>query len=406
MINFIGKTKFKELDKVEKLVKQNQEEYSDYLGWTNEFNSTVEIEKIYEYAKEIRAKYNLVIVCGAGGSYTGARAIIESAQGELRDLTGSPKILFLGNNLSSRYFKSSLELIQNYNACMIVISKSGETIETNIAYQLVKNSFEKKYTDVSERVYVITNDKSGYLLNTAKREGYRRLVVPENVGGRYSLHTAVGLLPMAAVGIDIDEFLRGIRDYKRKLVTFDNPSVQYALSRKELYDNGKNKEFLVSYDPSLKFLQEWYVQLFGESEGKSDDVIFPTYLTNTTDLHSIGQYIQEGPGDLFETVIFVNENKTDLEINLEEFSKEYKGLNKYSLNKINNVVMEATKVAHSKNNIDTLMIETTKIDEYSLGQLVYFFMYACFVSSILFGANPFNQPGVEQYKQIYKKLLR
>lgn len=403
MIKFIGETKFIELEKVEKLVEEKSKEYSDYLGWTDEFNSTFELDKIYEYAQEIRDKYKLIVICGAGGSYTGSRAIIESVQGELRD---EPKIIFLGHDLSSRYLRTALKLIDNYEACIIVISKSGETLETNIGYQLVREGFKKKYTDVSDRIYVITNCNSGYLYDISKKEGYKRLTVPKNVGGRYSLHTSVGLLPMAAAGINIDEFLRGIRDYKRKLVTFDNPSVQYALSRKEFYDTGKNKEFLVSYDPSLKFLQEWYVQLFGESEGKSNDVIFPTYLTNTTDLHSIGQYIQEGPGDLFETVLFVNENKIDLEVNLEEFSNDYVGLNKYSLNNINKAVMEATKVAHSKNNIDTLMIEINKIDEYNLGQLVYFFMYACFVSSVLFGANPFNQPGVEQYKQIYKKLLR
>lgn len=408
MINFFGEYQYKDLEIVEKLITEKFEKYVGYLGWTDEENSNFELDKIIEYAKEIREKYRFVLVCGAGGSYLGARAIIEAIQGEYNNLDYKPKIVFLGNNLSSRTLGEVLEIVKNDDACLIAISKSGQTLETCIGYQLVRDSFKERYTNLSERIFIITNDEKGYLHEESKINGYRKLIVPKDVGGRYSLHTAVGLLPMAAAGVDIKSFLKGIRDYKIRMEqNFEkNPSVQYALTRKDFFRKGKSKELLVAYDEHLEYFQKWYVQLFGESEGKSKKVIFPSYAINTTDLHSMGQYIQEGPGDIFETVIAVREYKNDLKINLEEIDLQYRGLENYSLNKINNVVREATRFAHLKNDVHTVQIELERLDEYNLGELSYFFMYACFISALLFEVNPFDQPGVEQYKQIYKSLLK
>lgn len=405
MINFIGEKQFDNLEKVEELIKLKTEEYKEYLGWTNEYNSTAQLDNIIKYSEEIKNKYEYVIISGAGGSYLGARAIIEAINCEYEKK--KTNVIFIGHNFSSTELCDILKVIENKEVCLIAISKSGSTLETSIGYQVIRDWLKNKYENINDRIFIVTNDESGYLLDQAKINGYRMLKVPNDVGGRYSLHTVVGLFPMAVAGIDIERFLQGISDYKLRISKnyYDNPSIQYALMRNEYFVHGKNKEFLVTYNNKLEYLQKWYVQLFGESEGKKKEVIFPSYSINSTDLHSIGQYIQEGPGDLFETVISVSNYPSDFQINLEEFNSKFVGLNGYSLNRINTAVMEATKCAHLKNDVSTSKIVIDKIDEYNLGELCYFFMYACFVSSILFDVHPFNQPGVEQYKRIFSSLL-
>ncbi|WBW50259.1 hypothetical protein O6R05_01570 [Peptoniphilus equinus] len=391
---------------LEALVAEAQITYKDYLGWQNPENSLRELDRIKELAQFIKDNYELVIVCGAGGSYTGARAIIEATDGQSANLTRKTKVVFMGNHLSSLGLQEVLSFVDTFNTCMIVVSKSGTTIETNIGYQLVLRRFKEKYENPYERIVIITGDDTGFLYREHAAHGMELLTVPKDVGGRYSLHTAVGLLPMAVADVDIDAFLAGLFDYRRLTENADNPSRRYACDRRALFLKGKTTEFLVSYDPRMEYYQKWYVQLFGESEGKHKDVIFPSYMVNTTDLHSMGQYLQEGPGNVFETVIDVSRYPVDFDVNLAAFDDCYQAHDHFSLNALKRIVSRATKEAHQKNDVTSLGIELERLDAYTMGEMAYFFMEACFVSSLLFHAHPFNQPGVEEYKQEYKHRLQ
>lgn len=399
------------LEEVKEAIKILETEYKDFLGWMKIDRIEDDLSRIEACAEDIKSKYDLVIVCGAGGSYLGSRAVIEAVKGMLNNIESKTKVIYMGNNISSNYIQEILRMIENFNPCIIVISKSGSTIETLISFQLVKNYILKKYKNYKERIYIITNKSSGRLREECNREKYKNFVTYDDMGGRYSVLSSVGLLPMAIADVDIRALLKGAKDYKNYLdnKTFlDNDPVRYAIWRNYSYfKKKKNIEILASSNPNLEFILKWYVQLFGESEGKRADAIFPSYLIFSQDLHSMGQYLQEGPGNIFKTILNFEKEKNDVEINLEKIDPvEFKGLKNYSLNKINKKVLRATDKAHRENGVLTATICMDELNEYNLGQLLYFFMYTCAISSILFDSNPFNQPGVEKYKSIFRKSIK
>ena len=387
---------------------KNKNNVKEFLGWlelpTN--YDKEEFNRIKKAAKKIQKDSEVLVVIGIGGSYLGARAVIEALTNTFYNFEkrNTPQILYAGNNISSRYIQDMIELIGNRDFSINVISKSGTTTEPAIAFRIFKEVLENKYgiEEAKNRIYVTTDKKRGALKTLSDNEGYETFVIPDNVGGRYSVLTAVGLLPIATAGIDIDKLIIGAKmaqdKYSDKSLKY-NTCYQYAVIRNILYLDDKNVEILANYEPKLHYFNEWWKQLFGESEGKDNKGIFPTGVDFTTDLHSMGQYIQEGRRDLFETVI--NIETPDDDILVKEDEDNLDGLNYLkgkSLDYINKKAMEGTIMAHVKGGVPNIIINMKRLNEEAIGELIYFFELACAMSGKILGVNPFNQPGVEEYK--------
>lgn len=384
---------------------------SDYLGWIDlpdEFDRE-EFARIQKSADKIKSDSDVLLVIGIGGSYLGARAAIEMLQHSFynalpKEKRKTPQILFVGNNISSTYMKDIIDLLDGKDFSINVISKSGTTTEPAIAFRLFRKLLEEKYgvEEARKRIYATTDKARGALKTLATEEGFESFIIPDDVGGRYSVLTAVGLLPIAVSGANIDEMMKGAakarEDFSESELE-DNIAYQYAAVRNALYNRGKTIEMLINYEPGLQYFSEWWKQLFGESEGKDQKGIFPASANFSTDLHSLGQYVQDGRRDLFETIIKVESPRHELV--LEEATNDLDGLN-YLAGKtvdfVNNKAFEGTLLAHTDGGVPNLIITIPKMDEYTFGYLVYFFEKACAMSGYLLGVNPFDQPGVEAYK--------
>ena len=392
---------------------------NDFVGWLNLPTNydKKEFARIKKAAKKIKKESDVLVVIGIGGSYLGARAVIESLTSSFYNGLPAkqrkhPEILYVGNNLSPNYISEMIEYIGNKDFSVNVISKSGTTTEPAIAFRIFREMLENKYgiDEARSRIYATTDKEKGALKTLAENEGYEQFVVPNNIGGRYSVLTAVGLLPIATAGIDIGKLMEGARIAQER---YDDPSLkynecyQYAVSRNILYKLYKNTEILVNYEPKMHYFTEWWKQLFGESEGKNQMGIFPTGVDFTTDLHSMGQYIQEGRRNLFETVISVENPNMDITINPDDDNLD--GLNYLAgknLDYVNKKAMEGTIKAHVSGDVPNILIKMERLDELNMGELIYFFEKACAMSGMILGINPFNQPGVEKYKTNMFKLLK
>ncbi len=388
---------------------------SDFLGWLTlpEDYDKQEFELIKSCAKKIRQNSDVLIVIGIGGSYLGARAVIEFIKSQNYNSLpkNTPDIYFAGNNISSRYLAELKAIIGTRDFSVNVISKSGTTTEPAVAFRLFKEMLENRYgrDGAKERIYVTTDKQKGTLKKFADAEGWQTFVVPDDVGGRYSVLTAVGLLPIAAAGIDIDALMLGAKD---AMIKYNDPDIysndcyKYAAVRNILYRKGKKIEMMVSYEPAYTMMNEWFKQLFGESEGKEGKGLFPSSAIFSTDLHSMGQYIQQGERHLFETVVFF---KNDLaEVPIDEDANNVDSLNFLAgknLSFVNRKAFEGTVLAHTDGGVPNILIELDNMNEYDLGSLIYFLEKACAVSGYVLGINPFDQPGVESYKKNMFALL-
>ena len=384
---------------------------NDFLGWITlpeEIDEDM-IARIKRDAAEIATKAQIYVVIGIGGSFLGARAVIEALQTDLEVLDKSrknPYIIYAGHTLSEDYYSQLINILNNYDYALTVISKSGTTTEPAVAFRILKNHIEKKYgkEEAKTRIIAITDQRKGALHDIAVKEGYKMYVIPDNVGGRYSVLTPVGLLPIAVAGYDIEQLVKGACTMKEICTQYnsavDNPALLYAAVRNILYRKGKKVEMMVTYEPSLKYIAEWWKQLYGESEGKEGKGILPHSVTFTTDLHSMGQYIQDGERTMFETVLDVKHSNTNVNIPYDE--EDTDGLNylqQRTLTEINHAAMEGTTLAHVSGGVPVMKIEIPKIDETILGELIYMMEYACGVSGYILNVNPFDQPGVEAYKR-------
>ena len=391
---------------------------NDFLGWVDlpKNYDKEEFNRIKRVSEKIKSDSDVLLVIGIGGSYLGARAAIEMIGHSFRNNLlksdrKSPEIYFVGNNISSTYIMDLFDIIKDKDISINVISKSGTTTEPAIAFRIFKDFLEKKYgkLEASKRIYATTDAKNGVLRQLANEEGYETFIIPNDVGGRFSVLTPVGLLPIAVSGIDIDKIIKGAKDAYENFKNKDlkvNESYQYAVIRNILHKKGKNIELLVNYEPQLHYIGEWWKQLFGESEGKDDKGIFPSTVDFSTDLHSMGQYIQEGQRILFETVINVEHSRRDITIEkLDVDLDELNYLAGKTLNFINHKATQGTILAHTDGNVPNLVINIPRLDEYNFGYLVYFFEKACAISGYLLGVNPFDQPGVEAYKRNMFALL-
>ncbi len=383
----------------------------EFLGWLElpTIYDKNEVEKIKKAAKKIQSDSEVLVVIGIGGSYLGARAVIESLTNTFynylpQSQRKTPMVLYVGNNLNPNYINDLIELIGTKDLSINVISKSGTTTEPAIAFRIFRELLENKYgiKEAQKRIYVTTDKIKGALKQIASVEKYTTFIIPNNIGGRYSVLTAVGLLPIAVAGIDIEKLLEGARFAQEKYLDKNlkyNDCYKYAVARNILYGKEKNIEILVSYEPKMHYMIEWWKQLFGESEGKEGKAIYPTGAEFTTDLHSLGQYIQEGRRNLFETVINIKESESDINIHSDEYDlDELNYLVGKSLDYVNKKAMEGTIQAHVEGDVPNIVITMDKLNEYTIGHLIYFFELACAMSGKILGVNPFNQPGVEKYK--------
>lgn len=395
----------KEVLKAHTNLHEKQGAGSDFLGWVNLKIDVQELEKIKVAASKIRKQSDVLIVIGIGGSYLGSKAVIDALSH-----TFNPKnVIFAGNNMSADYLNDLLDYIKDKDISLNVISKSGTTIEPALTFKVLREYIEEKYGEdkAKDRIFVTTDKEKGVLKKLADEKGYETFVIPDDIGGRYSVFTAVGLLPIASAGINIDRLLDGVYSAEKKYSSLENNDCyDYAVARNIMYKKKKKIELLVNYEPKLHYISEWWKQLFGESEGKEEKGIFPASVDNTTDLHSMGQYIQEGERILFETVINIKKPYRDFTLTCEEGSPDALDyLNGKTLNEINHKAMEGTVIAHVNGKVPNIMIEVDKLDEFNLGELLYFFEKACGISGHLLGVNPFNQPGVEAYKKEMFRLL-
>lgn len=392
---------------------------NEFVGWLElptKYNKR-EFEKIKKCANKIKEDSDVLVVIGIGGSYLGARAVIESLTHTFynsldKSLRKTPQILYVGNNISSTYLTDLIELIGDRDLSVNVISKSGTTTEPAIAFRVFREFMENKYgaKEARKRIYVTTDAEKGALKKLSLEEKYETFVIPDNIGGRYSVLTAVGLLPIAVSGVDIDKLMEGARFAQEKYSDQNlkyNDCYKYAVLRNILYKNEKNIEILVSYEPKMHYLIEWWKQLFGESEGKENKGIYPSGAEFTTDLHSLGQYIQEGRRNLFETVINIVKTDSNIKINIDEDNLD--GLNYLSgktMDFVNKKAMEGTIQAHVDGGVPNIVLNIDKLDAQTIGHLLYFFELACAMSGNLLEVNPFNQPGVEKYKSNMFRLLK
>lgn len=400
---------------IHKILHKNSNKSDEFLGWLTlptDYDKE-EFSRIKYAAEKIKNNSEILVVIGIGGSYLGAKAIIDALTDSFYNLKDgkNPKILYAGNNLSPRYLVDLIDYIGDKDFSVNVISKSGTTTEPAIAFRIFKEMIEKKYgkEEAKNRIFVTTDKARGALKTLADQAGYETFVIPDNIGGRYSVLTAVGLLPISVAGINIDKLMNGALTAQKR---FDNnnlennPCYKYAVVRNILYKEDKNIEILADYEPKLHYFAEWWKQLYGESEGKDLKGIFPSDASLTTDLHSMGQYIQEGRRNLIETVL--NVVNTEKNVEIKEDKENLDGLNYLvgkSLDYINKKAMEGTISAHVEGGVPNILINIKNLDEESIGELVYFFELACAMSGMILGVNPFNQPGVEKYKTNMFKLL-
>lgn len=392
---------------------------NDFLGWLDlpEETDEVLLNQIQNCANRLERQSEMVVVIGIGGSYLGARAVIEALQHSYKGFNPfsdnhAPYVTFAGNNISEDNLCELLEVLDHKDYSLIVISKSGTTTEPAIAFRILKKHCEDKYGKewAKQRIVAITDKARGALKQMADANGYETFVIPDDVGGRYSVLTPVGLLPIAVAGFDIRQLIAGARAMRHELLSqsslSSNIAQQYALMRYLLYQNGKKIEMMVTYNPKMAFFIEWYKQLFGESEGKEGKGIFPTGATFSTDLHSLGQYIQEGERHLFETVLSIQQSRFQVPIpeDAENLDKLNYLLGK-SIQEINLTAEEGTRMAHVDGKVPNLRLIVPKVDENNIGQLIYFFEFSCALGGYLLGINPFDQPGVEAYKKNMFRLL-
>lgn len=388
---------------------------SDFLGWVDlpEQYDREEFARIKAAAQKIKKDTDVFVVIGIGGSYLGARAVVELLGSPFYNnlKKDTPDIYFVGNNINSGYLNEVLSLCEGRDVSVNIISKSGTTTEPAIAFRVFRELLEKKYgkEGAKGRIYATTDKAKGTLKELADKEGYETFVVPDDVGGRYSVLTAVGLLPIAVSGVDIDTLLAGAAAARKALLSDDlgqNDSYRYAAARNILARKGKKIEILVSYEPAFVTMNEWWKQLFGESEGKDNKGVYPASAIFSTDLHSLGQFIQEGSRTMFETVVHFQKPKSELTIGTLEGNLD--GLNFLSgktLAYVNDRAFEGTVLAHADGGVPNIVLDVPQVDAFETGYLIYFFEKACAVSGYLLGVNPFNQPGVESYKKNMFALL-
>ena len=406
------------VEEIHKELRENAGKQDEFLGWLNLPSNydKVEFEKIKKCAKKIRKDSEILLVIGIGGSYLGARAVIESLNSTFynmlpKEQRKSPQILYVGNNISGTYLSDLVDLIGDRDLSVNVISKSGTTTEPAIAFRFFREFMENKYgmKEARKRIYVTTDKEKGALKTLAEKEGYETFIIPNNVGGRYSVLTAVGLLPIATAGINIDKLMEGAKFAEEKYSDQNlkyNDCYKYAVIRNMLYKKDKNIEILATYEPKLHYFIEWWKQLFGESEGKEGKGIYPSGAEFTTDLHSLGQYIQEGRRNLFETVINIEKQEANVKIHLDEDNlDELNYLEGKTMDYVNSKAMQGVIDAHVEGGVPNIVINMEKLDEETIGHLIYFFELACAMSGKLLGVNPFNQPGVEKYKTNMFNLL-
>ena len=407
-----------EIAKIHEGLHAKANDEKEFLGWielpTN--YDKEEFARIKKAANKIQNDSDVLVVIGIGGSYLGARAVIDALTHTFHNQMPEgkrkvPQIVYAGNNLSPVYLNDLLDFISDKDISINVISKSGTTTEPAIAFRIFREVLETKYgvDEARKRIYVTTDKQKGALKTLSDNEKYETFVIPDNIGGRFSVLTAVGLLPIATAGVDIDKLMKGAKAAQDKYSDPDlkyNDCYKYAVARNLLYRSGKTIEILANYEPKLHYMTEWWKQLYGESEGKDLKGIFPAGVDLTTDLHSMGQYIQDGRRDLMETVLKIGTNSS--EITIQPDDQNLDGLN-YLAGKtvgyVNSKAMEGTVLAHVTGNVPNFMIEMEKLDEENLGELIYFFEKACAISGSMLGVNPFNQPGVEEYKKNMFRLL-
>ena len=408
-------------DRVEKIHKNLHERTSkedDFVGWlelpTN--YDKKEFKRIQSAAKRINKDSDILLVIGIGGSYLGARAVIEALSSSFYNMQTLKQrkhtlVLFAGNNLSPNYINDLIEVIGDKDFSINVISKSGTTTEPAIAFRIFREILENKYgiDEARSRIYVTTDKERGALKTLSDEEGYETFVIPDNIGGRFSVLTPVGLLPIAVAGIDIEKLMKGAKlaqdNYNDEKLKY-NECYQYAVIRNILYKDGKTTEVFANYEPTMHYMTEWLKQLFGESEGKEEEGIFPAGIDLTTDLHSMGQYMQQGLRNLFETVLSIETPKSNITINSDDDNLD--GLNYLAgkdLDYVNKKAMEGTIEAHVSGGVPNILFKMEKLDEENLGGLIYFFELACAMSGSILKVNPFNQPGVEEYKRNMFRLL-
>lgn len=414
-----------EMESMKKIAEAAKEELlsregagNDFLGWIDlpvDYDKE-EFARIKKAAEKIKSDSEVLVVIGIGGSYLGARAAIEFLRHNFynmvsKEIRKTPEIYFAGNSISSTYLKHLIQVIGDRDFSVNIISKSGTTTEPAIAFRVFKDMLEKKYgkEEAAKRIYATTDKARGALKKLSDEEGYEEFVVPDDVGGRFSVLTAVGLLPIAVSGADIDKLMEGAaagRELALNQKFEENDAMLYAAIRNILHRKGKAVEILANYEPSLHYVSEWWKQLYGESEGKDQKGILPASVDLTTDLHSMGQFIQDGSRIMYETVMEVEESAEEIIIGEEPVDLD--GLNYLagkSVDFVNKNAMNGTILAHTDGNVPNLLVKIPKQDEYSLGQLFYFFEFACGVSGYILGVNPFNQPGVESYKKNMFALL-
>lgn len=414
-----------EIDMIEKQVADAKEYLlsrkgpgNDFLGWIDlpvDYDKE-EFARIKKAAEKIKSDSDVLVVIGIGGSYLGSRAVIEGLSNNFnnkldKEVRKAPEVYFAGHNISGTYVKQLIDVIGDRDFSVNVISKSGTTTEPGIAFRIFKKLLKDKYgkEEANKRIYATTDKARGALKTLATDEGYETFVVPDDVGGRFTVLTAVGLLPIAAVGIDIDEFVKGFQDGREMFLNApfnENPAMLYAAIRNILMRRGKGMEILANYEPNLHFISEWWKQLYGESEGKDGKGIFPASVDFSTDLHSLGQFIQDGSSNHFETVLNVEEPELDIVLEAEE--NDLDGLNYLAgktMNFVNQNAMKGTILAHVDGGVPNLRFDIPKMDAYHLAQLFYTFESACGMSGYLNCVNPFDQPGVEAYKKNMFALL-
>ena len=409
-LEFFGEHELKQQQEIVKSIHKTIHEGtgagSDFLGWVDlpvDYDKE-EFSRIVEASKRIKENSDVLVVIGIGGSYLGARAAIEMLTSSFRNSNEYPEIVFVGNHLSSTYTKELVDYLADKDFSVNVISKSGTTTEPAVAFRLFKQLVEERYgkEEAQKRIFATTDKEKGALKQLATNEGYETFIVPDDVGGRYSVLTAVGLLPIATAGINIEAMMIGAAKAREELSSNkleDNIAYQYATIRNILYAKGYTTEMLINYEPSMQYFNEWWKQLFGESEGKDFKGIYP-------DLHSLGQYVQEGRRFLFETVVKVNHPKYD--ITIEKDSDDLDGLNYLAgktIDEVNTKAFEGTLLAHTDGGVPNMVVNIPQLDEETFGYVVYFFELACAMSGYQLGVNPFNQPGVEAYKQNMFALL-
>lgn len=391
---------------------------SDFLGWVDlpENYDKEEFARIKKSAEKIKADSDVLLVIGIGGSYLGARTAIEMLNHSFYNLLNkedrqAPQVIFVGNSISSTYMKDLFDVLKDKDVSINVISKSGTTTEPALAFRVFRKFLEDKYgvDEAKSRIYATTDREKGALKTLATEQGYESFVIPDDVGGRYSVLTAVGLLPIAASGVNIDEMMQGAHQAQVDFSEPDldkNPAYQYAAVRNVLYNKGKTIEMLINYEPALQYFNEWWKQLFGESEGKDFKGIYPSSANFSTDLHSLGQYVQEGRRDIFETVLHVETPRHDITIEAE--SQDLDGLNYLAgetVDFVNEKAYQGTLLAHTDGQVPNLVVHLPELDAYTFGYVAYFFEKACAISGYLLGVNPFDQPGVEAYKKNMFALL-